>query len=93
MRYEGLVYVSGTTKAWATIEDINAAEWRGVIREIRGVEPHSGSHTLRIGEGESVDAFAIVEIDYDEDLRSGTSRDGLHSSQTRARSEPRVRAR
>jgi hypothetical protein len=71
MRYEGLVYVSGSMKAWATIEDVNAAEWCGVIREIRGVDGHSGLHTLRIGEGESTGAFAVVEIDYDEELRSG----------------------
>jgi hypothetical protein len=55
--------VSGSSKAWATIEDLD---------EIRNVSPHSGLHAIRIGEGERAGAFAIMEVDYDEQRRSGT---------------------
>jgi len=72
MRYEGVVYVSGSTKAWATIDDLGLDEWRGTIREIRSLSSRSGLHTIRIGEGERAGAFAVVEVLYDEDERAGT---------------------
>jgi hypothetical protein len=72
MRYEGLVYVSGSTKAWATIDDLDETEWLGTIAEIGHVYPHSGLHTIRIGERDCTGAFAVVEIDYDEERRAGT---------------------
>jgi hypothetical protein len=72
MRYEGLVYVSGSSKSWATIEDLDATEWVGTIGEIRNISPRSGLHTIRIGEGERSGAFAVMEVDYDEAQRSGS---------------------
>ncbi len=86
MRYEGVVYVSGSTKAWATIEDLDAVEWLGTIGEIRNISPHSGLHTIRIGEGERVGAFAVMEVDYDEEERSGDrSPDEHRSGRTRTK--------
>jgi hypothetical protein len=64
--------VSGSTKAWATIEDLDAPECIGTIAEIRNLAPCAGLHTVRIGEGERTGAFAIMEVDYDEELRGGT---------------------
>jgi hypothetical protein len=72
MRYEGVVYVSGSTKAWATIDDLGLDEWRGTIREMRSLSPRSGLHTIRIGDGERAGAFAVVEVVYDEDQRAGS---------------------
>ncbi len=72
MRYEGLVYVSGSFTAWATIEDVDAIEWVGTIGEIRNISPRSGLHTIRIGEGERAGTFAIMEVQYDEKRRRGT---------------------
>jgi hypothetical protein len=72
VRYEGIVYISGSTRAWATIEDLDAPEWIGTIAEIRYVAPRSGLHTIRIGEGERAGAFAVMEVDYDERLRTGS---------------------
>ena len=72
MRYEGIVYVSGSSESWATIEDLDAPEWVGTIAEIRHVTPRSGLHTIRIGEGERTGDFAVMEVDYDDDLRRGT---------------------
>jgi hypothetical protein len=72
MRHEGLVYVSGPSKAWATIEDLDATEWLGTIGEIRSISPHSGLHTTRIGAGDRAGAFATMEVDYSEERRSGS---------------------
>lgn len=72
VRYEGVVYVSGSTKAWATIDDLDVEEWRGTIREIRGLSPRSGLHTIRIRNDDQVPLFAVVEIAYDEVAHSGT---------------------
>ena len=72
MRYEGVVYVSRSCEAWATIEDLDANDWLGTIGEIRNISPRSGLHTIRIGEGERAGAFAVMELDYDEEVRSGS---------------------
>jgi len=72
MRYEGVVYVSGSAKAWATIADLGLDEWRGTIRELRSLSPRSGLHTIQIGDGERAGGFAVVEVLYDEDQRAGT---------------------
>jgi hypothetical protein len=71
VHYEGIVYVSGSSKSWATIEDLDAPEWVGTIAEFN-VTPRSGLHTIRIGEGERTGDFAIMEVDYNDDLRRGT---------------------
>ena len=72
MRYEGIVYVSGSSKSWAPIEDLDALECVGTIAEIRHVSPRSGLHTIRIGEGERSGDFAVMDVDYDDALRIGT---------------------
>jgi hypothetical protein len=72
VRYEGIVFVSGSTKGWADIEDLDVDEWRGTIREIGAVGPKSGLHTIRIAEGDGAGLFAVAEIAYDDDRRSGT---------------------
>ena len=72
VRYEGLVFVSGSAESWAVIEDVDVPEWVGTISEIRLVAPRSGLHTIRIGEGPRAGSFAVMEVDYDEERRSGT---------------------
>jgi hypothetical protein len=72
VRYEGIIYVSGSSKAWATIEDLDAPEWVGTIAEIHHVAPRSGLHTIRIGEGARTGDFAVMAVDYDDELRRGT---------------------
>ena len=72
MHYEAVVYVSGSTKAWATIDDLDVEDWRGTIREIRGLSPRSGLHTIRIRSDDQVPLFAVIEIAFDEVERSGT---------------------
>jgi hypothetical protein len=71
MQYEGMVLVSSSAQAWACIDDLDAPEWSGTISEITVVEPRSGLHTIRIGEGERAGAFAVMEVEYDEVRRSG----------------------
>jgi hypothetical protein len=77
--------VSGSTKARAAIDDLDAAEWHGTIAEIGHVYPRSALHTIRIGEGERTGAFAVVEIDCDE----GRQGAGTLSGRTPFEADPR----
>ena len=72
VRYEGIVVVSGSTQARATIEDVDLDAWRGTIGEIQGLSPLSGLHSIRIRDGERAGLFAIAELDYDDEQRMGS---------------------
>jgi hypothetical protein len=68
VEYEGIVFLSGSTKAWATIDDIESTTWQGTVRSIAGFDFRPGVVTVRLAEGSPPAMAAVAELRYDEEL-------------------------